>query len=291
MKYVFAISGGMDSMCMLLLAAHDIRTKDNMVIAHYNHKTRPSADDDAEFVRHWAEDIYHIPFYYEEAKPGEIKSEDQARGKRYAFLRRVAREVGGARIVTAHHVNDLVETVAINVLRGTGWRGLAPFSDTRTYQYFFTITYSKRELYYLAADNSVTWRQDPTNNEDAFLRNRIRQKLSLMSEEFFHIMWNGYAEQLELRYEIEKIVKKLLPKDGRYQRSWFKKLDYKSALEILRAGLMKVGITATQPQLMDFLHAIKTYAPEKQYNLPGGKMVTLHKTYFDLTHSALAKPA
>ena len=282
MKYVLAISGGMDSMLMLSMMAQDYEMRDNLVVAHYNHKMRPSADDDATFVKHWAEDVYNVPFYYGEAKPGEIKSEEQARNKRYAFLHRVAKETGG-NILTAHHVNDMVETMAINVLRGTGWRGLSPFSDTRTHQFFFEFVHSKREILELADINQVVFRQDPTNTEDTSLRNRVREKIAPLDEEFFHHVWSAYIEQLELKDEIDGIIAKLLPKDGRYERAWFiKQLDYKSALEILRAGLLKIGISATRPQLMDFLMAIKNYAPEKKFNLPGGKMVTLHKTYFIL---------
>ena len=306
MKKVLAISGGIDSMLMLSMMAQglsaggdgldaygDVVAPDfgmvapglgahgDVVVAHYNHKMRPSADADAEFVRHWAEDIYQVPFYYGEAEPSEIKSEEQARKKRYEFLHKVAAEKGGA-ILTAHHINDLAETVAINLLRGTGWRGLAPFSDNRTHQFFFEFPHSKREIYDLAEMNGVVFRQDPTNNEDDYLRNRVREKLSSVDDDFLGEIWDMYIDQLQIEEEVDKIIAELLPADGKYKREWFSALDHRIAIEILRAGLLRVGISATRPQLMDFLLAIKKYAPEKKFNLPGGKMVVLHKTYFVL---------
>ncbi len=268
-------------MLMLFMMTHDLNMRDDVVVAHFNHKMRPSADADAEFVRHFAEDIYDVPFYYDEARPGEIKSEEQARELRYKFLHKVAKEVDGA-ILTAHHINDLVETVAINLLRGTGWRGLAPFSDTRTYQFFFEFPHSKREIYYLAMLNDIVFRQDPTNNEDDYLRNRVREKMRTVGDDLLEEVWGLYIEQLKIEEEIDNIIDSLLPADGRYERKWFDKMDYKTAIEVLRAGLLKVGISATRPQLMDFLSAVRKYAPEKKFNLPGDKMVVLHKTYFVL---------
>lgn len=283
MKQVLAISGGIDSMLMLSMSTYDNRNCEDVVVAHYNHKMRPSADADAEFVREWAR-YYGVPFYYDEAKPGEIKSEEQAREKRYAFLRKVAKEVGGE-IWTAHHVNDLVESVAINISRGTGWRGLVPFTDESIHRFFLEFTHSKREILDMASiyRNNVTFRQDPTNNESTYLRNRLREKLSLMEEYDLHVFYAGYyLPQTNLRRRIDNIIARLLPEDGRYERSWFYEMDDKVALEILRAGLLKSGVSATRPQIMEFLSAIRTYAPHKKFNLPGDKLVTIYKDYFVL---------
>lgn len=285
---VLAISGGVDSMLMLSMCTYAWETKEDVVVAHYNHKMRPSADDDARFVEYWA-NYYDVPFYYEEAKPGEIKSEDDARRKRYDFLRKVAAEVHGE-IWTAHHVNDLVETMAINIIRGTGWRGLVPFSDKTIHRFFLEFTHSKREVLWLAENNDVTFRQDPTNEEDDYLRNRIRHKIALMDEYDFHVLYTKYyLTQKRLKARIDGTIRQLLPKDGRYKRAWFYDggplggaKNEAVALEVLRAGLARAGVSATRPQIMDFLRAIQNYAPSKKFNLPGGKMVTLYKDYFVL---------
>lgn len=281
MKKVLAISGGIDSMLMLSMCTYDPDTRESVVVAHYNHKMRPSADDDADFVEYWASS-YDVPFFYEEAKPGEIKSEEQAREKRYDFLRRVAKEVGGE-IWTAHHVNDLVESVAINIARGTGWRGLVPFSDKTVHRFFLEFTHSKREIFDLADGNGVIFRQDPTNHESTYLRNRFREKLEKMDEDDLHVFFaECYWPQTQLKRRIDNIVDRLLPKDGHYERAWFKNMDDKVALEILRAGLLRAGVSATRPQIMDFLQAIRTYKPGKKFNLPEDKMVVIGKSEFVL---------
>ena len=267
-------------MLMLTLLASDPSVLSDLVVAHYNHKMRPSSDDDARFVRKWAEK-FDVPFYTAAAEPGEIKSEEQARALRYEFLRNVAEEVGGE-IWTAHHVNDLVESVAINFARGTGWRGLVPFSDKSIRHFFLESGQSKSDVLKLASKHEVVFRQDQSNTEDVYLRNRMREKLSEIPNENFHLVYDCHQKQIALKNEIDKIVADLLPADGRYERAWFSDLDDKVALEILRAGLLKSGTSATRPQIMEFLSAIRTYASHKKFNLPGDKLVTLYKDYFVL---------
>lgn len=277
MKKVLAISGGVDSMVLLDLFGRD----PDAVVAHFNHGTRPSADADAEFVKR-AADSYGIPFYLGTAKLGANVSEACAREARYEFLSEIASEVDGE-IYTAHHINDLAETIVINIIRGTGWRGLSPFGREKIVRIFLdTKPKTRADIDVYASTHSLAFRQDPTNVEDKYLRNRVREKISLMSQEKLLSIFRLYQKQQKLRLQIEQLVRELMPADGRYERKWFLKLDDVIALEFLRASLLKVGVSATRPQLMDFLSAIRNYAPEKTFNLPGGKMVVLHKTYFVL---------
>lgn len=256
----------------------------DVVVAHFDHGMRPSSKDDAAFVEKMAKK-YGFPFILGKSRLGENASEAQARDMRYRFLESVADSVDGV-IYTAHHANDVAESVAINLIRGTGWRGLAPFSRENVYRpfiYEYHNPMSKYDIYRFAAEREIVFRQDPTNNEPKYLRNRIREKVydELYAPELGGIL-DLYMFQRYLRQEIDLTVAMLLPEDGRFQRSWFKKLDDGVALEILRGGLLRAGISATRPQILDFLHAIRTYAPGKSFNLPLGHLVVLHKTYFVL---------
>ena len=91
-----------------------------------------------------------------------------------------------------------------------------------------------------------------------------------------------YFSQQKIRSEIEEILAGLMPKDGLFRREWFNDLDEKIAIEILRFALNKKNISLTGPQLEDFLNAVRTYAPEKKFNLPGGRLITIHKNHFIL---------
>ena len=114
------------------------------------------------------------------------------------------------------------------------------------------------------------------------MRNRIRQNLSQKTKNDIQDFYNLYKKQCALRKEIEKLILEILPADGRYERKWFDGMDENIAIEILRAGLMKMDVSATRVQIKNLLKAILEYAPEKKFNLPGGKMIIIHKHNFVL---------
>lgn len=271
---ILAVSGGIDSMTMLWL----YRNEPRVVVAHFNHGTRSSADEDENFVRRVAEE-YGRPFVSERAVLGEGVSEAEARKARYDFLRRVAEEYGGE-VYVAHHLDDLVESVVINLLRGTGWRGLAVMNNQSVKRPL--VYWDKRKIERTAGEAKLTFRQDPTNIEDGYLRNRVREKVGGLTEEAKGRLGELRQRQVEIAGEIDHLIDGLLPEDRIYQREWFSELDDGVAVEILRAGLRRVGILATRPQILDFLQAIREYSAGKIFNLPGGKLVKIYKTYFVL---------
>src|SRR5438132_889977 len=118
--YIVAVSGGVDSMVLLDL----LRTKPELklIVAHYDHGMRPNSTADRQLVQ--AVSKHHgLTFIYDQGKLGNA-SEATARRARYDFLHQV-REASQARaIITAHHQDDLLETAILNILRGTGRRGL-----------------------------------------------------------------------------------------------------------------------------------------------------------------------
>lgn len=279
MNFVLAISGGIDS--MVLLDEFNRRHPNDFVVAHFDHGMRPSSKTDAEFVRKKAGEL-GVKFYLGEGHLDAYASEAEARKARYDFLREVAKKENGT-IVTAHHVNDLSETIAINLLRGTGWRGLAPFSNDIVRPFLKERPLTRCDIYKIASKRGIAFRQDPTNSEDKYLRNRVRRRVSdNFTATDYEKMTELFKKQTKLRAEIEKITKEFLSEDGYYKRSFFVAVDDDIATEILRAGLLGANISLTRPQLLDFLKAIREYAPEKKFNLPGGKFVTMHRDFFVL---------
>ena len=135
---------------------------------------------------------------------GEGVSEELARQKRYDFLYHVANKYGGE-IYTAHHLDDLVESIAINLIRGTGWRGLTPFSDNRIHRPFIESGFYKTDILRFAAENKVLFREDPTNSTDDYLRNRVRSKLLIMPRVEKERLIDFYKRQAIIRHEIEKL--------------------------------------------------------------------------------------
>ena len=309
MKKVLAISGGVDSAALLNM----FRDDPDAVVAHFDHGTRPSSADDAKFVEQLAKN-YNLPFYLGHAKLGPDTSEEQARISRYEYFTRLCHELDGE-IYTAHHMDDLIESIAINLVRGTGWRGLVPFGnaairrpfietqllpgvmkvelpDDLLGHYVASNTFSsngksdfmidKKLILQYAAFRSLNFRQDPTNVEDKYLRNRLREKLRNLDADKKTGLVKLYHQTNKLKKMIDGILGEILPEDGVYERAWFMELDDDTAIEILRAALKRTETSATRPQLLDFLHAIRTYAPTKSFNLPGDKLVKFSKNNFSL---------
>ena len=110
-----AVSGGVDSVVLLDMLA---RSEDRLVVAHVDHGIREESSEDAQFVEGLAHQ-YQVPFVSTRLELGLEASEDTARRARYAFLEAEAAK-RGAVIVTAHHLDDVVGSVAINLIRGTG---------------------------------------------------------------------------------------------------------------------------------------------------------------------------
>ena len=297
MKWVLAVSGGVDSMVLFDYFLKNYN-HENIVVAHYNHKLRPSADDDEKFVEKKCKEAkIRFEVGHLIVKPGEKVSEEKARDERYKFLRSVVEKLQKEKmepvyIVTAHHLDDITETVAINLLRGTGWRGLAPLSSHtyRPFTEFDDVTPESRgDILTYAAHNKVTFRQDPTNFEDIYLRNRIRDKISTMEPDGHYELNQKikklYIRQREIREEVSGLIQDILKEWGYFEtkaikREWFKDLDDDVASEILTQILAWENISITRPQMKDFLSAIRTYQPEKKFNLPGDRLITIHKNYF-----------
>ena len=258
MKKILAVSGGIDSMVML----HVFRDDPDVVVAHFDHGIRSESSLDCDFVKREAQ-AYGRVFFAAHANLGINCSEERARKERYAFLRKIAKEQNG-QIYTAHHLNDLAETMVINCLRGTGWRGLAPFSDKEIQRPL--LDWPKSKIYRYAAENQIRFRQDSTNTEDKYLRNRVRRFL-YENQRIIPELRRIYKQQRTLRGEIEEIEMDLIGAEKRQLRAFFTESPSDCAIDLLRCFLTEQNIRLTQPQLAQTLRAIREYSPGKLFSL------------------------
>ncbi len=171
---VLAVSGGGDSVAL----AHLVRRAERRaVVAHLDHALRPDSGEDLLFVRNLAQRL-GFPFYGERVEVGRIARERGenlealAREVRYAFLHRVAKEVGAKAILTAHTLDDQAETVLLKLLQGTA-RGLG-IREKEGMVVRPLLPFAREELraYLLALGEA--WREDPTNQDLALDRNYLR---------------------------------------------------------------------------------------------------------------------
>jgi len=189
-RVVVAASGGVDSMVLLHALVRAAPCLDlRLHVAHIHHGLRGrSADRDAAFVT--AEAVrYGLPISVErlaaETRPAGISVQVWAREARYARLEAIRKKTGAAWILTAHTQNDQAETVLLNLLRGTGPRGLAGIPGRRDRILRPLLTVSRREIATYAAKQRVAFREDPSNRSVAYRRNRIRRELlPLLAREY-----------------------------------------------------------------------------------------------------------
>jgi len=179
-RVLVAVSGGADSVALLILL-RDLRPvlSLDLVVGHVDHGARPSAADDADFVQCLVETL-GVPFTLRRVhcETRGRSFEEEARNRRYEALHEMAREVGATRIATGHTATDQAETVILRLIRGTGPLGLAAILPaTREGIVRPLLCATREEVRDFLRSRGQAWREDPTNADRRFLRNRVRAEV------------------------------------------------------------------------------------------------------------------
>ena len=212
-KIVVAVSGGIDSMVLLdVLMQPGLSLRDRLVVAHFNHQLRgEQSDADAAFVKQ-AANSSGLPF---ELGTGDARAfadesggglEAAARELRHAYFARLAKRLGAAQVVLAHHADDQVETFLLRLARGAGSRGLAGMTmlapspvDSGITLLRPMIETRRSEIEAYAGEVGVNYREDDSNADTRFLRNKIRhQLLPTFVEQFGPSLHRQVAKAMQL---------------------------------------------------------------------------------------------
>jgi tRNA(Ile)-lysidine synthase len=255
-----AVSGGADSVALLRLLL-EVRSELGIVlsVAHVNHKLRgEESDSDERFVRELA--LQHgLEFHVCEAPLDLARSsgiEAAARKLRYEFFRRLAREERMAKFATAHTLDDQAETVLLRILRGTGIRGLSSIhpklvlqdggeGETRAEVVRPLLDFRRIELQEFLRERGQPWREDSSNRDLGFLRNRVRHVLlPVLLENFGPNTVENLADLAEIaRAEAEE-------KDDQWQRG-----EQDAHALPLEPGLLSLPLAASRRMVRDWLEA------------------------------------
>jgi tRNA(Ile)-lysidine synthase len=183
-KVLVGVSGGADSIA-LLHVLHRFSQIQNygLIVAHINHMARgKDSDADAGFVESVAEQL-KLPFYLKkidvEIERLKLKTsfQDAARIIRYQFFEKTLQSVGGNRVALGHTADDQVETILINIVRGTGLKGLAGIPQVRDCIIRPFLEFYRVDLEVYLKENDISFREDCSNFDKKYLRNRIRHEL------------------------------------------------------------------------------------------------------------------
>ena len=182
-KILVAVSGGPDSLSLLNIL-HDLGY--DLCVAHVNHGLRENAQIDEEFVEKFCKEK-SIPCYIKKIKLKEemeldvnlkgMSTEEAGRKIRYDFFKEILEEQKCTKIATAHNSNDNVETVIMNVFRGSGMSGLKGIEPIRGNIIRPLIETTRREIEDYCTENELKPRHDESNDETVYTRNKVRLEL------------------------------------------------------------------------------------------------------------------
>ena len=181
---VVGVSGGPDSIC-LLHVLNDLKNELNfkIYVAHINHMIRKEADEETEYVKSFCKNIEVECFVkridvIKISKELKIGTEEAGRKIRYDFFEEVLKNTDSNKIATAHNNNDKVETIIMNILRGSGIAGLKGLDPIRENKFIKPlIEVSREEIEAYCEENKLEPRIDKSNNENIYTRNKVRNSV------------------------------------------------------------------------------------------------------------------
>ena len=213
---IIALSGGPDSMalCDLLIKLRK-EININIVCAHVNHGLRIESDDEKVFVEEYCKKNNIIFEYMKIESYSNGFNEKDARNKRYKFFDKLIDKYNCKYLLTAHHGDDLIETILMRIGRGSnlkGYSGFSIMSDRHNYKLVKPlIYYTKDEIMGYIEKNNIPYVIDNSNLKDEYTRNRYRHNiLPFLKKEDknVHIKYIKYSEMLlEYNRYVEDVVK------------------------------------------------------------------------------------
>lgn len=267
-KYVVAVSGGVDSVVLLDLLSKKPRIE--LVVAHFDHGIRPDSSHDRQLVETLSQK-YGLPTEIGEGKLGKGASEAQAREARYEFLRQIRDKHQAIGVVTAHHLDDAVETLAFNTLRGTKRKGVSAL-QSQAVIIRPLLPYSKTDLRNYAHKHGLRWREDSTNTDEKYTRNWIRHRLlPKLSRRQKRELTEAYHRSAARNRLIDEAIGTAMREVSNHKglnRKKFIALPYPVACEIMAAWLGRHKVQEVDRKLIDIaVVSAKTLPPGKKISL------------------------
>ena len=208
-KLLVATSGGVDSMVLVHLFQ---KLNFNFALAHCNFQLRNlESDADEEFVNNYAEQN-KIPCFttkFDTLNYSEIhklSTQVAARNLRYDWFNEILIQENFVYIITAHHVDDVVETFMINLSRGTGLEGLTGIPSKNGNIIRPMLPFSRKEIEIYASENQLQWREDSSNASDKYVRNKIRHHIVPVFKEINDSFLQSFQNTLEHLNQQQSLV-------------------------------------------------------------------------------------
>ena len=240
-KCILGCSGGVDSVVLAHLCS---RLKIDFALAHCNFQLRDDESDrDEEFVQDLGTRINKEVFVKTfntgtYANKNKLSIQVAARELRYGWFKELAGQTGSAFVLIAHHADDMLETFIINLSRGTGIKGLSGIPSSSGIIRRPLLLFSKAQILHYAEQNELEWREDSSNKEYYYLRNKIRHQIIPLLKELHPTFLNNFLRTQEhlkgisalLNENTTRLKSALFRQEG---ENWHIAIDDLSALEPL----------------------------------------------------------
>lgn len=251
---LLAVSGGVDSMVLLHLC-HQLKL--NVAVAHCNFQLREEAKEEERFVQETCKRL-NIPFH---CKQFETKSHQHgsiqmvARDLRYEWFRELCTQHNYKAIATAHHLNDQIETVLLNLTKGTSIKGITGIPTENGLIIRPLLFAAKEQIYTFAKQESIAFKEDVSNQKNDYQRNKIRNLVVPILKEINPSLEQTFAEQLPrfqltksfYKNAIDKKRKQLIHRVNQYQVIYTKQLySQPFALELFYELIAEYGFASAQ---------------------------------------------
>ena len=253
--FLLAVSGGADSMVLSsLFKMSNLKFE----IAHINYHFR---GEDSNLDQKIVEDFcttnqikFHLKDVSEEEKSKMTSLQNWARKIRYDYFFRILEEENLDYIVTAHHLNDELETFFINLSRGSGIKGLSGIPTNENSILRPLLKFTKAEIYAFAEENHINFREDKSNQKDDYLRNKIRNHLTPKLLEIFPQFLEHFGESLNYlssvnefyQNEIEKTFQEILVSEDEEGFTLNKEILLQKPKVLIIEIIRKLGFTGIE---------------------------------------------
>ena len=281
-RLLLAVSGGVDSMVLVYLC-HQLQL--SFAVAHCNFQLRgDESDEDEQFVKVICEEL-RIPVFTQKfvtgafAEAHKLSIQVVARKLRYEWFDSLLLNHDYDYVLTAHQLDDSLETFIINLTRGTGLNGLTGIPEQNDKVIRPLLVFSRQEIEAFAVENKILWREDSSNASDKYLRNKLRhhvlpvlkelnpnllsafeqtvahlKEAQSMVDDASQIVYRKVVEDIDGQMKINLSILMELPNYRAYLFQWLQPFgftDWKSIYDLVEAQSGKQVFSATHIVLKD----------------------------------------